>query len=197
MTRGHSSRISRIKLFFIAEGASALLIREDSGLSAVRKAEACKMVNERMMYVFKMPLIIKSRSTDSIFLVRVKYHASESQHMQDNPFHPPFSPSSHEMVQSNNTILSGDEEAYQCTTAEALDFVRMDPFSVAERLYGVGVEGDLDLRWRLLGLSLRRGHMSFDIQYGIDESREIDQDAFIALLRRTKGVYMHVDYFDS
>ncbi|KIL54136.1 hypothetical protein M378DRAFT_174426 [Amanita muscaria Koide BX008] len=160
-----------IRLVFVGMGALALLMQQE-GLSAVRKSEAIKLVGERML---------------------AKYFAPEIQRMRDSPLHFPFSPFSRETVRVDNTAPDRDTEAYQCTPEEAVDLVQRNPSSVVERLYGVGVEEDQNLKWRFMGASIGRGQKTFDLEYGTDASRDVDEDTFITLIMRTKGVYIPLD----
>ncbi|KIL66691.1 hypothetical protein M378DRAFT_160712 [Amanita muscaria Koide BX008] len=160
-----------IRLVFVGMGALALLMQQE-GLSAVRKSEAIKLVGERML---------------------AKYFASEIQRMRDTQLPFPFSPFSRETVRVGNATPGPDTEAYQCTPEEAVDLIQRNPSSVVERLYGVGVEEDQNLKWRLMGVSIGRGQKTFDLEYGTDASRDVDEDTLITLIIRTKGVYMPLD----
>jgi len=89
-----------------------------------------------------------------------------------------------------------DIEQYRCTLEEAIEYVQRDPFSVVEKLYGVGLDEDLNLKWRLMGVSRGRGRKGFDLDLcGTVESMEIDEDAFIDLITRTKNVYLPLSHF--
>jgi len=103
----------------------------------------------------------------------------------------PFHSFSHETVEN----APRDTEPYQCTPEEVVDLVRRNPFSIVERLYGVGLEEDLNLKWRLMAVSMGRGRKIFDLEFGTDASMEVDEDTFVALTMRTKDVYLSISYF--
>lgn len=103
------------------------------------------------------------------------------QHMQDTQSFP----FSHKTVEDTDQ----DTGPYECAPEGAVDLVQRDPFSVTERLSGVGAE-ELDLKWQLMGVTVGRGRKIFDLEYGTDGSIEMDEDAFIALIMRTNEIYM-------
>ena len=110
--------------------------------------------------------------------------------MRDSQLHFLSSPFSREGVRVENAT---PEEAYQCTPEEAIDLVQRNPSSVIERLYGVGVEEDQNLKWRFMGVIIGRGRKIFDLEYGTDASRHVDEDTFLTLIIRTKGIYIPLD----
>ena len=103
------------------------------------------------------------------------------------------------MVRNN---VRPNTEPYQCIPDDAIDsdfaidLVRQNPFSLIERLYGVGDVGvedseEPDLKWQLMGVAIGRGRKVFDLEFGADStSVDMDEDALIALIMRTRDVYI-------
>ena len=168
---------SRIRLVFLGMGALALLMYEDSGLSAVRKSQAIKLVGELMQYVSNVSIINLAHHD---FLVSTKYVEPEllAQRMQFASLSP---------VEDTTE----DPEPFQCTSEEAINFVRQDASACVEKLHGSGVGEALDLKWRLMGVTVGRGRKTFDLEYGTDTSRVVDEDTFIALITGTNDIWMN------
>ncbi|KAG5640941.1 hypothetical protein DXG03_006597 [Asterophora parasitica] len=79
------------------------------------------------------------------------------------------------------------------THQDARDLVKNDPFSVAERLYGVGMEGNEKVTWQVTGVAVRRRQRTYEVEIGGGQLGMLDENGLLELVDKTTWVYLNRD----
>jgi len=74
------------------------------------------------------------------------------------------------------------------THQDARNLVKNDPFFLADRLYGVGVEGDDQVTWQVIGVAVRRRQWTYEVEMRSKQLDVLDEDRFLHLLDKTQAL---------